>query len=65
MQQKTKERTSNNTSWQPERKEEKKNYRLRKIQEAEAELEIEEYINEDSEDGSEPYRLDGLRPERL
>lgn len=62
MQQKTNEKTWNNGSLHPEK--EKRKYRLRKIEEAEAQTEIEEYINEDSEDGSGPYRFDGLRPER-
>lgn len=61
---KNKERQLNNTFWLPDRKEEKKKYRLRKVEEREAEQEIEEFIDEDNTDGSDPYRLDGVRPER-
>ena len=60
---KNNEKPLRDTSYPSERKEEKKRYKLRKVEEQEAEQQIEEFIeNEDISDDSGTDRLDGERP---
>ncbi len=60
---KTKENSLRDTSYPSERKEEKKRYKLRKVEEQEAEQQIEDFIeNEDISDDSGTDRLNGVGP---
>ena len=59
---KNNEKQLRDISYPSERKEEKKRYKLRKIEEQEAEQQIEEFIDEDCANDSGIDRLNGVGP---